>query len=488
MAAAVVAAVAIERPARPQRRSDPLHVSRPRCNLRPPAPQQSAMPDPYIPPVIAPAPAEKAPSLAAAAWPERLAAIESTMREMSRQSEPSAMVATYGARMREFYQYDGIVSISRRGMPAPTFRITRSSTWTKSLDPWKDKDKQPVLTGGLLGQLLYGDKPVFINDFRPDPSDPGYEFIKDARSLIAIPHYDGGIGLNMVVTYRRQPHAIDPEKFPELVWLSNLFGRATGNLALARELREVNAELDREARVIADIQRSLLPERLPMVPGLSLAASYQTSKNAGGDYYDFFELEGGKLGLLIADVSGHGTPAAVLMAILHAIAHLHAGSPGKPEQFLSFINRQLCQRYTRDSGTFVTAFYAIYDPADRSLVYSSAGHNPPRLRVGFTGDQGPILALDQAQGLPMGVLEDAEYHTARVRLDPGDALVLYTDGITEARGPLGTMFDTERLDAVIGQPHRSAPAFLNAILASVQAFAAGEPTGDDRTVLVAAAE
>lgn len=424
---------------------------------------------------------------ASAPWPERLAAIEATMREMSRHTDPAQMVKAYGARMNSYYRYDGVISLSRREMPAPTFRITRYSGWTEPIDPWRDKHKQPVMAGGILGELLYGDKPVLLNDFTPDPADPGFAYLRGARSLTAIPHYDRGVGLNMVITYRHLPNAVNPEQFPEIVWLSNLFGRATGNLALSRELQAANVELDREARVIADIQRSLLPEKLPEIRGLSLAASYQTSRNAGGDYYDFFELEGGKLGMLIADVSGHGTPAAVLMAILHAIAHLHSGPPASPDHFLRFVNRHLCERYTRDSGTFVTGFYAIYDPATRELVYSSAGHNPPRLRVSFEDADGPVLSLDQAQGLPMGVLADAEYGIARVRLDPGDALVLYTDGITEAKNRASQMFDTPRLDRVIARRHLDAPALLNAILSAVAEFADGEPPGDDRTVLVAAA-
>ena len=148
----------------------------------------------------------------------------------------------------------------------------------------------------------------------------------------------------------------------------------------------------------------------------------------------------------------------------------------------------MCERYTRDSGTFVTAFYAIYDPATREIVYSSAGHNPPRLRVGFEETDGPVLSLDQAQGLPMGVMADAEYGIAKLRLDPGDALVLYTDGITEAKDRGGRMFDTVRLDAVIGRRHADASALLGAILGAVTEFADGQAAGDDRTVLVAAAE
>src|SRR5204863_816635 len=127
-------------------------------------------------------------------------------------------------------------------------------------------------------------------------------------------------------------------------------------------LREAYDAVDDDLRVVADIQRGLLPAKPPAIPTLGVAAHYQTSKRAGGDYYDFFPLPDGRWGMLIADVSGHGTPAAVLMAVLHSIAHTYPGPPTPPGELLRHVNRVLTERYTANSGAFVTAFYAIYDP------------------------------------------------------------------------------------------------------------------------------
>ncbi len=137
---------------------------------------------------------------------------------------------------------------------------------------------------------------------------------------MAIPHFDGGQALNMVISTSSRPAAFDREKFPETVWMSNLFGRATQNLLLNTRLKEAYGRIDRELKTIAEIQRSLLPGSTPEIPTLGLSAYYRTSTHAGGDYYDFFDLGEGRWGILIADVSGHGTPSAVVMAITHAIA------------------------------------------------------------------------------------------------------------------------------------------------------------------------
>src|SRR5204863_6200348 len=136
----------------------------------------------------------------------------------------------------------------------------------------------------------------------------------------------------------------------------------------------------RELKAVARIQRSLLPSTLPEIPGLDLASSYQTSARAGGDYYDFFRLPDNQWGILMADVSGHGTPAAVLMAVTHTIAHSYPGPAMPPGLLLAHVNRTLTERYTARMGAFVTAFYGVYDPATRTIAFSSAGHPPPRLK------------------------------------------------------------------------------------------------------------
>jgi sigma-B regulation protein RsbU (phosphoserine phosphatase) len=294
--------------------------------------------------------------------------------------------------------------------------------------------------------------------------------------------FDQGESLNMVVVMQKAPAAFPVEQIPDLVWHSNLFGRATGNLVVKEELAETYAALDRELRIVGEIQRSLLPAELPKIPTLDLAAHYQPSQRAGGDYYDFFPLPAAKWGIFLADVSGHGTPAAVLMAVTHCIAHTHPGPATPPAKLLDYLNQHLTSHYTSQNGHFVTAFYAIYDSREKCLTYACAGHNPPRLK---RCQNGTVLALDQAHGLPLGIVGESPYTEAMLQLQAGDQIIFYTDGITEAHNLAGKLFGTQRLDRVLENCSLQASTLLEEVLRSVEEFADGRPADDDRTVIVA---
>jgi len=424
------------------------------------------------------------PVLDADDWNQRLDHITETMREMSTLDDPEAVVKSYGRRIREVMPSDRWFSLSRRGLEFPKYRITRSSTWTERINPWREPERLPIFEGGLLADLIYGDKPRIIDDIHALMADdePAAEYLNGQRSLMAIPHFDGGAGLNMVITLREEPGAWEREPFPERFWISSLFGRATQNLVLNEKLKEAYDIVDRELRVVADIQRSLLPKKLPQIPGLDLATFYRTSQWAGGDYYDFFELPGGRWGFLIADVSGHGTPAAVMMAILHSLAHGHPGDPDPPSALLQHVNQRLASTYTIENDVFVTAFYGIYDPAKREFTYSRAGHNPPRLRKCA---QGRVLAIEEVGGPPLGLFEEMKYTQATIPLHPGDVLVLYTDGVTEAMNAVGEQFGLDRLDDVIARCGLPARKIVDALVAGVDGFTNGLDPHDDQTLVVA---
>ena len=323
------------------------------------------------------------------------------MRDISRQNDPQQLVHAYGQRMQLMHRYDGFLALSRRDLVQPFVRITRNIAWESPVNPWKHRDRLPMLSGGLLSELIYGETPVIIDDLETTlrKDDPAFEYFQGMRSLQALPLFDNGRAQNMVVRMSRKRAWFSHETMPEHVWIANLFGRATSNLVMTDEVRRAYAVAERELNIVADIQRSLLPEKLPNIPTLELAAHYLTSARSGGDYYDFFPLSDGRWGILIADVSGHGTPAAVLMAVTHSIAHTQDEEPEPASRLLSFINRHLATRYTNGTGTFVTAFYGIYDPSDRTLTYSRAGHTRTD-HPSHTAGRGILHRRDGADGRP----------------------------------------------------------------------------------------
>jgi sigma-B regulation protein RsbU (phosphoserine phosphatase) len=415
-------------------------------------------------------------------WKERLAAIVDLMRDMSLHQDPQEMVRSYGEKMRQLVPLGRRISLSRRGLVFPQYRVTRSTTWKDEVNPWKEKHRLPLLEGGLLAELIYADKTVVIDNLALSRDEPARDYLAGQRSLLAIPMFDQGKSLNMVVLLQEGASAFPKEQIPDLVWRSNLFGRATSNLVLKEELEQAYQDLERELKLVADIQRSLLPARLPTIATLDLAAHYQPAQRAGGDYYDFFPLPDNKWGIFIGDVSGHGTPAAVFMAVTHCIAHTHPGPPAPPGKILDYINSHLVTNYTNTNGTFVTAFYGVYDPAKRLLTYSCAGHNPPRLK---RCQDGSLLSLEGARSLPLGILADSTHEETDQQLQPGDQIIFYTDGITEAHNSKGEMFGIERLDHELENCSLQAKALLDSVLSAVDNFAGEHPADDDRTVIVA---
>ncbi len=416
----------------------------------------------------------------------RLEVVIEMMREMSLQTDPQAMVQSYGRRMQEFVRSDGFLSISRRGLEYPFYRVTRSAKWARDFDPWKNRDRLPLLKGGILAELIYSNRPHLIHPFHLNPADPAAEYLASTNTLAAIPHYDKGESVNMVLHLFKENAHFTIDDLPEMVWVSNLFGRTVNNLALTRDLQAAYEVVDNELKVVADLQRSLLPAVLPDIPGVELGAYYNTARRAGGDYYDFFELPDGRWGWFIADVSGHGTPAAVVMAMMHSLAHAFPGPPSSPSDMLAYLNDKLANGPASNNGTFVTAFYGIYDPATREIEFASAGHHPPRL---LRKNSLKVEVISPPRALPLGILPGETFSSARVHLSPGDHLVLFTDGITETFDHEGNMFDYERLDAAIVAARCESPqTTIDSILKALDTFAHGRPPDDDRTLVVAVAK
>ena len=234
---------------------------------------------------------------------------------------------------------------------------------------------------------------------------------------------------------------------------------------------------DREMQIAREIQQSLFPHACPETPGFELAALSEPCQEVGGDHYDFIPLEGGRLALAVADVSGKGAPASILMASVHASLRAMAGS-SPPAALMGRLNRFL--RASTQENKYVTLFYAELDPGARRVVYVNGGHVPP-CRVGFDGECERLLA----GGPALGLLEGADYEAGETALRPGDVLAVVTDGVTEAASPEDREFGEEGLLRVL-RAHRGqgARAVLNALVSSVHTWAGPAGCADDLTALV----
>ena len=223
---------------------------------------------------------------------------------------------------------------------------------------------------------------------------------------------------------------------------------AIENELLLEEMRR-HQRLDQQLSIGGEIQAQLLPSRCPVIEGVELAARCRPAFQVGGDYYDFIPTrpdvsdrrrETGRWALVMGDVMGKGIPAGLLMTLLRGMLRAEVITGHPPDRILHDLN-QLAQEDLAHSNRFVTLFYSDYDPVSRRLRFSNAAHNPPLL---WRRQRHSVERLD-APGLLIGLQPDADYGCEQVQLEPGDVLLYYTDGVTEALGANGDRFDEQRL-------------------------------------------
>ena len=233
-----------------------------------------------------------------------------------------------------------------------------------------------------------------------------------------------------------------------------------------------------ELEVARELQADLLPHRMPTVPGYAFAHSYRTANEVGGDYYDLTPLEDGRVAAVVADASGHGMAAGLVMAIANATLKTALDLDPSPERVAALLNRTLCRTGTR--RTFLSAFYAVLTPETGRLEYVCAGHPFPFLRRA----DGSIEELG-CGGLPLGIREPLPLTTCTVTLEPGDLLLLYTDGLVEAVDPQAhDAFGFERLRAVLELNGGPPQLIHDSILGTFDGYVGPEPLRDDLTLLV----
>jgi len=249
---------------------------------------------------------------------------------------------------------------------------------------------------------------------------------------------------------------------------------------LEREVRNSRDRLQRELASAGAMQRDILPATLPCGNGATFSAYYRTSLYAGGDYYDVLRLPDGQFGVIVADVSGHGAPAAIVMAMLRAAVHAFPGFACDPAEMVRYLNRHF--EFLWESPMFATALCALVDPVDRGVTIACAGHPPPLLLRGGRVDAFPVQAT-----LPILMMDLPSVPEVRQQMQPGDRVLFYTDGVTERHDPGEDMYDFPRLMEVFGRTSALPPdEQIAAIVADLDAFGREREPDDDQTLLLMA--
>jgi sigma-B regulation protein RsbU (phosphoserine phosphatase) len=241
--------------------------------------------------------------------------------------------------------------------------------------------------------------------------------------------------------------------------------------ALERELLEHDLALARR------IQQQFLPDRLPSVPGYSIGVHYEPALAVGGDFYDVFELSGGRIAIVLGDVAGKGISAALLMARLGSELRYHSVGQSEPRPILQRVNASL--ERSASEGMFATTCMLVLEPATGALRISNAGHPPPLVR----NPDGTTAPLGAAGGAPLGLVESADIRQESLQLAPGAAVVLFSDGITEAVSQTAQLFGTERLARVLAGSSGDAERLRTAVVDAVRAFRGSAAQSDDLTLV-----
>lgn len=415
---------------------------------------------------------------------KRITELTDLFQTVSSMRDPQAVQREFGRRIAVTQRVDGYVSISRRGLGNGEYKITRSMLTEDLLkdnpvNPWTAWEELPTHRGGLLGELIAEPTPKLIPELhlRGDPILG--DALADFGSAMIAPLFDEGEALNWSMMLRRPTDAFSDADLGDFLMNGNAIGRLTRTLVMQQEVERLNTRLRNQLDEIASIQRALLPDKTPSIPRLNIAASYLTSNEAGGDFYDFFPMKDDHWGFCIADVSGHGAGAATVVAMMQALLHGSDERLRGPAATMRYLNRQLTAK--KIASNFVTALVGSWDPRGARLTISNAGHHFPTVRH----TSGDVEEARGAHEIPLGILDDVGYEQETIELNDGDTIVLYTDGITEAFSPPPDreMFGLERLHQALRECSGEPSCVINSIHERLYQHTREMSRDDDQTIV-----
>ncbi len=419
---------------------------------------------------------------------QRLGAIMSMVERVSNAGSPLDVVREFTKVYYRHHAGDYLVTVMTRSNIPGEYRIFRridipalQAGQLELQDARLNPEWQMTRTGGLIGTLVARPTPRLfehLDGLVPDevigPVSAGF------NSAMAVPLFIQGQVQYWSITFSRERRAFGVEELERALLVGNLMGGTTSMLLLMGQVRELNRRLEAEFEGVGRVQRSLLPQLLT-VPGLSLHAGYVTSQRAGGDYYDLLPLPDGRWCALVADVSGHGPGAATVMAMVRALLHSAiAPRAVSAADVLVLLNRELAR--TPLEGRFVTAAAAAIDPATGEVELARAGHPAPivRRRSGHTAEvTGEACEL-------LGVLEHVTPATQRLTLEPGDVLLLLTDGVPDAMNPAHKLLGQTQLIEAVRLAPPGPEGVVNSVQRAVAAHQGPHAASDDQTLLAVA--
>ena len=358
----------------------------------------------------------------------------------------------------------------------------------RGMDQRTIEDPKFQVSRGVVDAVARDGRPQLTSDAQADARLNIRESVVmlGLRSILCIPLQLKGTTLGVIYVDNRLQAGIFTRDDLEL--LTAIASSAAAAIENARlyQVAVDKGRLERELQVAREVQAGLLPRYTPRLPGWEFAAHWQPAREVAGDFYDFIPLDlagasesAPGLGIVIADVTDKGMPAALFMALSRSIVRASMAQASSPADGISHANRLICA--DASNGMFVTLYYAQIDPAAAEMTYVNAGHNPPLMYRAATGE---LIAL-QRTGMVLGIAESAGFGQRTERLSAGDFVLLYTDGVTDAMDAQGREFGMDRLRQVALE-QRGAPAgeMLAALERAVGEFTGGVAPFDDITIVI----
>ena len=365
----------------------------------------------------------------------------------------------------------GVITLLDASASDPMKTLIRTAVSSASYSPYH-------FNQSLLGWMHLNKKPLLVNDPKNDERFRGVKWDESIRSLICVPMLIKGELKGVLTIYNKKGEGGFTEDDQRLLAIIAAQSAQVVENARLYESEQALQRMREEVRLASRIQTDLLPQHVPEIEGYDIAGKSIPAQMVGGDYFDFISMEGGRTALALGDVSGKGLPASLLMANLQATLRGQTLLAPSASECVSRANRLLYE--STSSEKFVTLFYGILDPAGHQLRFCNAGHENPFVLPA----EGEPRRLVEG-GVVLSILEDFPYQEEIVPLAPGDLMVVFSDGITEAINQNQEQFGEARLSQLI-QQHRSesAAGLIESIIQGVRQFVGGMHQMDDMTLLV----